>query len=311
MKTTTPKRLSSCVVISVLLSGCAAVQSANSTPYKLVYSSLESKNRSIYLSDESGQQRLRVVNATKADGYPAVSPNGQHIAFYGKYDKFKTWSIHVVDIDGTNLKRLTTAKYKWDSAPSWSADGNAIMFTREYKNDKGQWQEEIWTMKPDGSEQRQLPNLLGGGASFVGNTKVLFHTHAKPSQIAMANLDGSEFVTLTHDDADNRAPSLSPDGSQIVYLSNRDGNQEVYSMNVKGENHTRLTFNKEQDWSATWSVDGQHIFFTSENQTGFLDVFKMRRDGSAMQKILNNGSQISSVSNVNAQALENLIRTNQ
>ncbi|KZN43974.1 hypothetical protein N482_18245 [Pseudoalteromonas luteoviolacea NCIMB 1942] len=105
---------------------------------------------------------MKVIDVTRADGYPEISPNAKHIAFYGKYDNFKTWSIHVVDINRSNLKRLTDTKNVWDSAPPWLADGEIILFTREYKNDQGEWQGELWTMKRDCSEQIRHQALHGG-----------------------------------------------------------------------------------------------------------------------------------------------------
>ncbi|KZN52332.1 hypothetical protein N474_23100 [Pseudoalteromonas luteoviolacea CPMOR-2] len=298
------------VVAGTQILGCHATQSDEHASYKLIYSSLESTKRSIYLSDEHGVRRLKVIDATDSDGYPAVSPDGKLVAFYGKYDKFKTWSIHSVAIDGSNLKRLTHTKNKWDSAPAWSLDGRTILFTREYKNPNGKWQSQIWLMNADGSEQRKISGLQGGGASFIDNDRVLFHSHTSPSQISIANIDGSNMVKLTNDATDNRAPRLSPDGNHIVYLSNRDGNQEVYIMDINGKNQKRLTFNQVEDWDATWSADGNQIFFASENSQGSFDIYKAKRDGSSLQKVLNRGSQVAAVKTLNAAALQKLIQSN-
>ena len=65
----------------------------------------------------------------------------------------KPWSIHVADIDGSNVQRLTDVKHVWDSAPVWAPDGNTIAHAREYKDDNGDWQEEIWLMNTDGSNK--------------------------------------------------------------------------------------------------------------------------------------------------------------
>lgn len=40
---------------------------------------------------------------------------------------------------------------------------------------------------------------------------------------------------------DNSGPVVSPDGSKILFRSNRDGNEEIYVMNADGSNQTRLT----------------------------------------------------------------------
>ena len=51
--------------------------------------------------------------------------------------------------------------------------------------------------------------------------------------------------------------------SKIVFISNRDGNDELYMMDYDGHNQTRLTFNKKQDYMPAWSADGRKIAFTS------------------------------------------------
>lgn len=51
--------------------------------------------------------------------------------------------------------------------------------------------------------------------------------------------------------------------SKIVFVSDRDGNDELYMMDYDGQNQTRLTFNKTRDYMPAWSTDGKKIAFTS------------------------------------------------
>lgn len=51
--------------------------------------------------------------------------------------------------------------------------------------------------------------------------------------------------------------------SKIVFISNRDGNDELYMMDYDGHNQTRLTFNNVRDYMPAWSADGKKIAFTS------------------------------------------------
>jgi len=51
--------------------------------------------------------------------------------------------------------------------------------------------------------------------------------------------------------------------TKIVFVSDRDGNEELYMMNYDGQNQTRLTFNKVIDYMPAWSADGSAIAFTS------------------------------------------------
>jgi TolB protein len=51
--------------------------------------------------------------------------------------------------------------------------------------------------------------------------------------------------------------------SKIVFISNRDGNDEIYMMDYDGRNQTRLTFNTTLDYMPAWASDGKNIAFTS------------------------------------------------
>jgi len=308
MKVKTLKKIKAILVSSsvlVLLSGCQISEPSSSVKYSLVYGFKEQKSKSIYLSDETGQSRIKIADVTTYDGYPNISPNGKQVAFYGKYDKRKTWSIHVGNIDGSNMQRLTNKKHVWDSAPAWSADGKTIIFAREYKNSNGDWQEEVWLMKADGTEQRQIKALKGRAAQFMPDGRILFHSKSGSSQICIANSDGSNVISLTNDKTNNMSPKLSPNGKQIAYLANRDGNQEVYIMDIDGTNQKRLTANSIQEWDPAWSPDGTKVYFSSQSTHGFYDIYKVNIDGSSMEKVLNQGSQASTVFNVDNSYLKN------
>jgi Tol biopolymer transport system component len=56
-------------------------------------------------------------------------------------------------------------------------------------------------------------------------------------------------------------PAQAPKQAQIVFHSNRDGNYEIYVMDVDGQNQCNLTSNPADDWVPEWSPDGQRIVF--------------------------------------------------
>ena len=61
--------------------------------------------------------------------------------------------------------------------------------------------------------------------------------------------------------------------SKIVFISNRDGNDELYMMDYDGHNQTRVTFNNKQDYMPAWSADGKKIVYTSyRNNTAGLYI---------------------------------------
>jgi serine/threonine protein kinase len=78
-------------------------------------------------------------------GFPVPSPDGW-VTFGG----IGPDHIFVVNADGSGLRQLTSGPYR-DRLPTWSPDGQRIAFS---SNRTGKYQ--VWTIKPDGSDPRQL-----------------------------------------------------------------------------------------------------------------------------------------------------------
>lgn len=297
------------IFLMALTTGCNSKVAEPELPLSIIYGGVENSKKTIFLADATGKRRVKVFSGISSIGYPAVSPDGKQVAFYGKYDKRKTWSIHVVDIDGNNVRRLTDTKHVWDSSPTWSPDGKTIAFAREYRGQDRKMVEEVWLMNPDGTNKRQIKAIKGRSPEFMQDGRLLFQSKIGPSQISISNIDGNNIIQLTNDETNNMSPKISPDGSKIAYLSNRDGNQEVYIMNLDGRNQVRITNNDISEWGPAWSVDGKKIYFSSQNVHGFYDIYKANIDGSAKEKVATNGSQTGSLFHVNRATLESLVST--
>ena len=256
-----------------------------SSPYTIAYSW-----NGINLTDNEGKSKNRI---STNGGYAAWSPDGKRFAFYAKYDERKTWSIHTMNSDGTNRKRLTHVKNKWDNSPAWSPDGTKIAFSREYEDSEKNWKQEVWIMNSDGSQQTQIKPIKGGGPYFTPDGRIVFHSESKnkKTQISIADIDGNNIIQLTHNEAEEQHPEVSPNGKQIAFMSDRDGNNEIYVMNIDGSNQKRLTFSEAAKWYPSWSPDGSKIIFSSTNLDGERNIYMMNKDGSSVTKIISNGTQ--------------------
>ena len=90
---------------------------------------------------------------------------------------------------------------------------------------------------------------------------------------------------LTTDSAQDSHPCWSPDGSQIVFDSQRDGNSEIYVMDANGGgNQVNLTNDSSTDNIPCWSPDGSQIVFQS-SRDGSTSLYVMDADGSNQRKL--------------------------
>ncbi|HLB37919.1 MAG TPA: hypothetical protein VJL31_15205 [Gemmatimonadales bacterium] len=83
-------------------------------------------------------------------------------------------------------------------------------------------------------------------------------------------------------------PAPSPDGSRIAYVTDRDGNPELYVMNADGSNPRRLTNTTAAEGSPAWTPDGTKIVYASnavEGTTGTFHIWIMNADGSSPRQL--------------------------
>ena len=79
---------------------------------------------------------------------------------------------------------------------------------------------------------------------------------------------------------DDSAPAWSPDGRQIAFESDLDGDKEIYVMNADGSNVRQITHNTLWDEGPAWSPDGTKFVFSSGADDLHLDIWTMNVDGS-------------------------------
>lgn len=118
-------------------------------------------------------------------------------------------------------------------------------------------------------------------------------------EIFSMKVDGSDLHQHTRHKAVCTYPSLSPDGTKIVYrkiistpgfawdLSSRTRNSEVFLANVDGSNEINLSVNAAFDGWPTWAPDGEWIVFAS-NRAGPANVgqlYLVNVDGTGLKQI--------------------------
>jgi Tol biopolymer transport system component len=172
--------------------------------------------------------------------------------------------------DGSGIKQLTNFD---DSAqqPSWSPDGERIVFVR-YKSTSA----ELWVMNADGSNPHPLitnpqtgnPQLGVGPAWSPDGTKVAFASccgFSSNSDIVIADLQTGKTNTITDGPLVDNNPTWSPDGKRIAFVSDRDYvdadslrfRADLYLKNMDDSSLTRLTssgFIGSYTWIATDTI---------------------------------------------------------
>jgi roadblock/LC7 domain-containing protein len=95
----------------------------------------------------------------------------------------------------------------------------------------------------------------------------------------------AQLTKLTPDTTSASDPAFSPDGSRIAYVSQRDGNAEIYVMNADGTGATRVTNDPQADGRPAFMPDGQAIVFHSSRPAGKQQIWTVNVDGTGLTQL--------------------------
>jgi len=120
---------------------------------KIVFTDDRTATISIMNADGSGMKPLISHTGTQWDWMPSVSPDGKTVTFY-RCTSGAGCDIWTASMDGTGVKQITTDTYSWD--PMFV--NNKIVFLSERDTAGGNWNGQVYSMSPDGTNQKRLTN---------------------------------------------------------------------------------------------------------------------------------------------------------
>ena len=198
------------------------------------------------------------------------APDGSQILFD------QAIALYAVNTDGTKLHRIV------DGLP-----------------DRLHWAEHVGSL-PGSPDVSMNPDLSPDNSRIVYSSCDFRRTIAtnrlgtekleRPQyEIVVSNVDGSEPMRLTNNPGIDQAPTWSPDGSRIAFVSSpySDGEARLYTMEADGSDVRGIAPEVEVALDAPlWSPDGRWIAFVAFREQEYLrDIFVVRPDGSDLTRI--------------------------
>lgn len=234
-----------------------------------------------YIINADGTDRRIIADCAHQ---PAFRPDGVEIALVS--EKPSEQFIVIMNVDG-NKRRSITLNAE-DAQPTWSPDGRALAFISVAER---LLVEDLLT------KQAEQLNFMGAREQPVGATG-RYPAWLHDGRIALNTCNygtggggscglfimdtfGGTPIQVTADPSD-----IGPAGykDKLAFMSPKDGDWEIYGMDVSGAGLVQLTDNSANDGLPVWSPDGRFIAFASDRD-GAWAIWIMNADGTNQRKL--------------------------
>lgn len=246
---------------------------------RLAFASDRSGDWEIWVVDADGSNQTSLTGAATpgADFVPDWSQDGTRVAFTSNHEELGHPEIWVINTDGRGATRLTfgPAGPHGSVHPSWSAGDERIY----YAHDAGDGPQ-IWGMFPDGRGQERKTAGLGPGYPHAnvpefwrGAERLVFWAGMEQQFGEVWSWDfadpaGPRRLTDTPDPRNSDNPAWSPDGTRILFDTNRSGTEvAIWVMEADGSGSRRLISGAGQtSWQPVTADDDGDGFSCEESE---------------------------------------------
>lgn len=243
-------------------------------------------NERIFLSSPDGSTQFQLPNQPGNSSVPAFSRDGRQIAY--RSDVSGSWQIYVSNVDGTNLRQITSNGPNLDAV--WSPDDSQFAFASERDGTR-----QIYIMDSNGDNQHRLTfnAARNDDPSWSTNDQIIYESNEHDDyRIFQLSPEGGIPEELINWGDDDSTPAWSFDGQWFAFESLIEGERHIWISRPDGTDLQRVVSLDTRNERPAWSPDGSKIAVYSNYQQANInnvDIWVVDIDSQTPVRLTGNG----------------------
>ncbi len=241
----------------------------------------------LFTANLDGTNRTLV---TELASDPQFSPDGSQL-LYASWQSDQR-GINRIEVNGSGDEQVSL--HMEDLLPSWSPGGTRYVYSTRagQGSDVSKRPFHLRISDPTAGADQDPPDLVIGQYPAWGPKDVVVYRDCGfPTDacgLSVIRPDGSGYKSIVPATVNSTAPSWSPDGAKIAFMSDYSGSWDIYIVNSDGSSLSRLTTDGGQNGLPAFSPDGKQIAYFCQ-KGGIWSICAMGIDGSNQHKLFDLG----------------------
>jgi TolB protein len=284
-------RLASHQVADMVFQKILGVRGAFATrvAYVSVLGHLPNKSFQLVVADADGMNPRVVMQSNEPLMSPSWSPDGQSLAYVSFEGRLPT--VYVQDLKSGERRRVS-ARAGVNQAPAWSPDGKKLALTLSTRDGNL----DIYTLDLASQALTRITDDPGIDTEpqWSNDGRSLYFTsdRAGGPQIYRVGIQpGDKPRRLTFQNAYNARPRLSPDESQLAFVTQEEGAYRIAIMDLRGRGDVQVLTRGHFDVSPSYAPNGAEIIYaTRDRGRGVLAL--VSADGRVQERLVSSEGEV-------------------
>jgi TolB protein len=284
-------RLASHQVADMVFQKILGVRGAFATrvAYVSVLGHLPNKSYQLVVADADGMNPRVVMQSNEPLMSPSWSPDGQSLAYVSFEGKLPT--VYVQELK-TGERRRVSARAGVNQAPAWSPDGKKLALTLSTRDGNL----DIYTLDLASQALTRITDDPGIDTEpqWSNDGRSLYFTsdRAGGPQIYRVGIQpGDKPRRLTFQNSYNARPRLSPDESQLTFVTQEEGAYRIATMDLRGRGDVQVLTRGHFDVSPSYAPNGAEIIYaTRDRGRGVLAL--VSADGRVQERLVSSEGEV-------------------